>query len=446
MNFITKMLVLLALCTSVSLAQIDLLMANNGFGGRIATFSELAEERTWSSVDCNGAQVFEIIADPDDAANMVGSFKSTACADEGFTLEQTFVPFDFSLHNFMSLDVYAPAANRKIVFKIFNSTNPDQAKTVEVMTEIAAEWDTLNFDFTGTEAGVYDRISIHPAFGETTEGEEWIFDNIRKDRGGLITYRNDGMLIDFDTLLPYTHSWDCNSMTSEYYIVDNPIKDDVNPSDKCALFYVSDCGWEGFAIAEKFEPLDFTITSEAWVKVLAPAPDMQFMFKVEVWESGGATMVETVTTTAVGNAWEELIFDLSGIESLKYTKIALFPDFQSALQGEDWFIDDVRLVDPFNVSVQDRGKVVKVFALSAKNYPNPYNPTTMISYNVPLPSHVKITVFDMSGRELTTLVDQEKTAGEHTVQFDGANLSSGVYFYKVETSYDAVVNKMLLMQ
>ncbi|MBN1466482.1 T9SS type A sorting domain-containing protein [candidate division KSB1 bacterium] len=443
MNFITKMFLLLVVLASVAPAQIDLLEI--GSFGTIASFSELADERTWSSVDCNGAQVFEIIADPDDAANMVGSFKSTACTDEGFTLEQTFVPFDFSLHNFMSLDVYAPAANRKIVFKIFNSANPDQAKMVEVMTEIAAEWDTLNFDFSGTEAGVYDRISIHPAFGEATEGEEWIFDNIRKDRGGLITYRNDGMLVDFDTILPYTHFWDCNSGGGEYLIVDNPLKDDVNPSEKCALFYVSDCGWEGFAIAEKFEPLDFTITSEAWVKVLAPAADLQFMFKVELWENSGI-MVETVVNTTVGNAWEELIFDLSGIESLKYTKIALFPDFQSASQNEDWYIDDIKLVDPYNLSVEDRDKAIKVFALSAKNYPNPYNPTTMIAYKVPLASHVKVTVFDMTGRELATLADQEHAAGEHTVQFDGANLSSGVYFYKVETSYDVVVNKMLLMQ
>ena len=52
----------------------------------------------------------------------------------------------------------------------------------------------------------------------------------------------------------------------------------------------------------------------------------------------------------------------------------------------------------------------------------------------------------MSGHELETLVDQEQAAGEHTIQFDGSNLASGVYFYKVETSYDVVVNKMLLMQ
>lgn len=444
MKLFTKISLLLIVLASVSLAQIDV-MEINSFG-RIATFSELEEERTWSSIDCNSAQVFQVTTDPDNAANMVGLFKSTACTDEGFALDQTFVPFDFSLHNYMSLDVYAPAANRKIVFKIFNSANPDLAKMVEVMTNVAAEWDTLNFDFTGTEAGVYDRISIHPAFGETTEGEEWIFDNIRKDRGGLIIYRNDGMLIDFDTLLPYTHYWDCSSpAVAEYLIVDNPLKDDVNPSDKCGVVYVSPCAWEGFAIAEKFEPLDFTVTSEARVKVLAPGPDLQFMFKVELWENSGI-MVETVTTTTVGGVWEELIFDLSNVESLKYTKIALFPDFQSASENEDWYIDDVRLVDPFNVSVKDRGKVIKVFALSAKNYPNPYNPSTMISYKVPLPSNVKITVFDMNGRELMTLVDQEHTAGEHMVQFDGTNLSSGVYLYKVETSYDVVVNKMVLMQ
>lgn len=446
MKLVTMLFVLFCTLTVVSIAQDALIdvMQLNSFG-RIATFNELQEERTWSSIDCNNAQVFEVTADPNNPANMVGLFKSTSCTDEGFVLEQAFVPFDFSLHTHMSLDVYAPAAGLKVVFKLFSSADPTQAKTVEVMTTVAAEWDSLNFDFSDTPAGMYDRISIHPDFGETTENVEWKFDNIRMGRGGLLTIPNNGMLVDFDTVMPFLHWWDCNSTTGEFMIVDNPLKDDVNSSDKCGLYFTSDCAWEGFAIAEKFEGLDFSIISEARVKVLAPASDLQFMFKVELWENS-SIMVETVALTEVGNAWEELIFDLSPVESFKYTKIALFPDFLSAATDEEWYIDDVMLTDPFNVSVEDEGNVVKVFKLSATNYPNPYNPTTTISYNVPLPSNVKVTVFDMTGRELQTLVDAEHTPGDHTIQFDASNLASGVYLYRVETSYDMVVNKMLLMR
>jgi len=445
MKFFTVFFLALLSLSTVTLAQIDLLDPELATFGRIATFSE-TDGRNWSSVDCNNAEVFQIISDPIVGSNLVGLFTSTACTDEGFTLNETFIPFDFSLHAFMSLDVYAPAAGLKIVFKIFNSADPTQAKIVEALTTSAADWDSLNFDFTGTPAGLYDRISIHPDFGGTTAGQEWMFDNIRKDRGGLLYLPNDGLLVDFDTVMPFLHYWDCGTVSpAEFYVTENPSKDDVNPSDLCALMLSSDCAWEGFAIAEKWAPLDFTVYSEARIKVLAPEAGLNFMFKVELWENSGI-MVETTVTTEVGNAWEELRIDLSGIEPEKFTKIAFFPDFQSVLIADEWFIDDIRIVDPSNVAVEKKENVIKVFALSAKNYPNPYNPTTTISYNVPLQSNVKVSVFDLNGRELQTLINAEHSIGEHQVQFDASNLSSGVYFYKVETSYDVVVNKMVVMQ
>ena len=443
MRYVTVICIFVFMLAAASMAQIDLYELNSF--GTIANFSEDEEERSWSSIDCNGAQVFEILTDPDDGANLIGVFTSTSCTDEGFALDQEFEPFDFSLHTHMSLDVYAPAADLKVVFKIFSSADPEDAVTVEAMTAVASEWDTLNFDFSGTEAGKYNRISIHPDFGEATEGVEWLIDNIRKDRGGLITIPGDGMLVNFDTVRPYLHWWDCNSTTGEFIIVENPIKDGINPSDSCGLYFTSDCQWEGFAIAEKFVPLDLSVNSQARVKVLAPAPDAQFMFKVELWEDSG-TNVETTVTTTVADEWEELIFDLSGVQSDFYTKIALFPDFLGTFEDDEWYIDDVMITDPDNVAVDDDARVIKVFTLSAINYPNPFNPSTTISYEVPISSNVKITVFDLAGRELQTLVDRKHTPGEHKVQFDASNLASGVYFYKVETSYDAVVNKVVLMR
>ena len=446
MKYVTMVCSFVLLLAAASSAQIDI-MELNSFGV-IANFSEDEGDRSWSSIGCDGSmgeQFFEIITDPDDGANMVGVFTSTSCTDEGFALDQEFVPFDFSLHTHMTLDVYAPAVGGKVVFKIFSSVDPANEKMVEAAATKASEWDTLNFDFSGTEAGIYDRISIHPDFGETTEGVEWLFDNIRQSRGGLLSIPNDGMLVDFDTVNPFLHYWDCNSLTGEFMIVENPLKEGINTSDMCGLYITSDCQWEGFAIAEKFAPLDFTVTNQARVKVLAPAPDLQLMFKVELWENSGI-MVETTATTTVGDEWEELIFDLSPVQSFYYTKIAIFPDFTSTYVDDEWYMDDIMIVDPNNVAVDDEARVIKVFALSAINYPNPFNPTTTIAYEVPIPSNVKITVFDMTGRELGTLVDREHTPGTHTVQFEAEDLASGVYFYKVETAYDVLVNKMVLLR
>jgi len=70
------------------------------------------------------------------------------------------------------------------------------------------------------------------------------------------------------------------------------------------------------------------------------------------------------------------------------------------------------------------------FALS-QNYPNPFNPSTKINYELPFDSKVSIKLFDMTGKEVASIVNQVQTAGYYTVNFNGANLSSGTYFYTI---------------
>lgn len=84
----------------------------------------------------------------------------------------------------------------------------------------------------------------------------------------------------------------------------------------------------------------------------------------------------------------------------------------------------------FNLSNEVNIGVPGNFALS-QNYPNPFNPTTRITYDLPVDSRVNIKLFDMSGREVMTVLNETKTAGYYSVNFNGANLSSGVYFYRI---------------
>jgi len=72
-----------------------------------------------------------------------------------------------------------------------------------------------------------------------------------------------------------------------------------------------------------------------------------------------------------------------------------------------------------------------VFALD-QNYPNPFNPSTRIQYQLPVDSRVSLKVYDMLGREVATLVDEERPAGYHDVKWFAANSASGVYFYRME--------------
>ncbi|MGA2669101.1 MAG: T9SS type A sorting domain-containing protein [Ignavibacteria bacterium] len=94
---------------------------------------------------------------------------------------------------------------------------------------------------------------------------------------------------------------------------------------------------------------------------------------------------------------------------------------------------------------QIRNNAPKVYSLE-QNYPNPFNPATTISYSIPKAGNVKITVFDVLGRELYVLVNEFKKPGSYSVDFDASELSSGVYFYRIEAGDFRDVKKMILVK
>ena len=84
--------------------------------------------------------------------------------------------------------------------------------------------------------------------------------------------------------------------------------------------------------------------------------------------------------------------------------------------------------------------------LLLKNYPDPFNPTTTIQYELPFSSNVRINVLNIRGRSIRTLVDQQKAAGRHSVEFDATGLSSGVYFYRLVAGDFTLTRKMVLLK
>jgi photosystem II stability/assembly factor-like uncharacterized protein len=81
-----------------------------------------------------------------------------------------------------------------------------------------------------------------------------------------------------------------------------------------------------------------------------------------------------------------------------------------------------------------------------QNYPNPFNPITSISFGLPVRSHVRLTIYNTLGEQVTDLVNGEMEAGYHTVQFDGKNLSSGVYFYRIVAGNFTETRRLLLIR
>lgn len=87
----------------------------------------------------------------------------------------------------------------------------------------------------------------------------------------------------------------------------------------------------------------------------------------------------------------------------------------------------------------------KDFALH-QNYPNPFNPTTVISYQIPLAGMVNLRVFDILGKEISLLVNEDKHPGYYRVTFDASKFASGVYYYKIQAGDFISVKKMVLVK
>jgi hypothetical protein len=102
-----------------------------------------------------------------------------------------------------------------------------------------------------------------------------------------------------------------------------------------------------------------------------------------------------------------------------------------------------------NLSSSVEISVPSEFTLS-QNYPNPFNPSTKIDFALPFDSKVFITIFDITGKSIKTLIRESRSAGYHTVTFNSANLSTGIYLYRITansaTQYFSSTRKMIIMK
>ena len=143
---------------------------------------------------------------------------------------------------------------------------------------------------------------------------------------------------------------------------------------------------------------------------------------VDTLHGGGNQFTDTEVTSA------DYVYRVSGFSDT----------FQSAYSNEASI--------SFEVGTEDIESVPDVFSLS-QNYPNPFNPSTTIMYQLAENSSVRLEVFDMTGRKVSTLINGRVSAGAHSVTFDASELTSGVYFYQLRTSTGfSTTRKMILLK
>jgi dienelactone hydrolase len=113
------------------------------------------------------------------------------------------------------------------------------------------------------------------------------------------------------------------------------------------------------------------------------------------------------------------------------------------LQAKD---DVLAFLDQTVTGLEERTKSLPTDFYLNQNYPNPFNPTTKIRYQVPATGLVSLRVYNLLGEVVTTLVNEERPVGSYEVEFNAANLPSGVYFYQLQTGNFVETKKMVLLR
>jgi len=118
---------------------------------------------------------------------------------------------------------------------------------------------------------------------------------------------------------------------------------------------------------------------------------------------------------------------------------------QAATVGSTFLIDDLAFSGNASAVSEETGSLPNAFVLE-QNYPNPFNPTTTISFSLPTRSSVSLKVFDMLGREVSTIVSEEMSAGSYARQWNASAFASGIYFYRLQAGSFVQTRKLVLVK
>ncbi len=167
------------------------------------------------------------------------------------------------------------------------------------------------------------------------------------------------------------------------------------------------------------------------------------------WVAGGALAGTRIARTSDGGlTWDVQPHGL-GTQSISLNSVYMFDSQEGWIVGEDGTI--LKTMNGGVTLVAAEGNILPEFFQLHQNYPNPLNPSTTIRYEVPSRSHVILKIYNLLGQEVSTLIDEEKSPGRFTVQWDarnrfGQHVSSGVYLYRLVAGDFVQARKMLLLR
>jgi len=179
---------------------------------------------------------------------------------------------------------------------------------------------------------------------------------------------------------------------------------------------------------------DTSLTSAGWFDIFVAEYDAGGnLLWVNQAGGGGDDLGESIAIDSAGN----IVVSGEFVDTVIFGGTTLVSE-----GGQDMFVAKIERII---VDVQSQPSLPKEFWLY-QNYPNPYNPTTTIVYGLRERTNVELKVFDILGREVISLVNEEQPSGKYEIVFDATSISTGIYFYRLQAGSFVETKKMVLMK
>ena len=167
---------------------------------------------------------------------------------------------------------------------------------------------------------------------------------------------------------------------------------------------------------------------------------------VNLLDADNTNTTDEVDLSEISDSYQRFTIPLSSFTGITLDDVGEISINISGVQAGSgvFYIDDIRL-RPIGSSVNDGNESPYGFNLR-QNYPNPFSHTTEIFYHVPFESRVQISLYDVTGKRIKILADGIKSQGNYRIEFDGSDLTNGVYYYQLKTGEYTSVKKMALIK
>ncbi len=203
----------------------------------------------------------------------------------------------------------------------------------------------------------------------------------------------------------------------------------------------TDNGGVGFAVSQRYTEL------RGFYKFNSVSSDVfyvNYLAQLGTSGVGAGSFIETASQSTYKEFVAQVLYPGSdvpdnGIIDMWISGLGGLPHL-----GSYFVVDDLSLSSTSDVANRPNG-IPKAFGLE-QNFPNPFNPTTNIIYDIPTQSHVTLTVFDVLGHEVATIVNEVQAAGRYKAVFDASALASGVYLYRIQVGSFVDSRKMIVVK